>query len=58
MSEQKTPSEEFAAYCEVEFERRRNAGDIFDEALNRAAMELVLDKLASHDREHDGGLGA
>ena len=53
MSEQNTPSEEFTAYCEVEFERRRNAGDTFDEALNRAAMELVLDKLAGHDREQD-----
>lgn len=39
------PSEEFSAYCEGEFERRRNAGTEFDEAAYREAMELALTKL-------------
>jgi hypothetical protein len=43
--ENKTPSEEFAAYCELEFERRLNSGKAFDEAAYRKAMGLVLDRL-------------
>jgi len=39
------PSEEFAVYCEVEFERRQNSGDDFDEAAYREAMEMVMTKL-------------
>lgn len=39
------PSEEFAAYCEAEFERRLNSGDDFDEARYRRAMDMVLDRL-------------
>jgi hypothetical protein len=39
------PSEEFAAYCEAEFERRLNSGDDFDESRYRRAMDMVLDRL-------------
>ena len=39
------PSEEFAAYCEAEFERRLNSGEDFDEEGYRAAMKLVIKKL-------------
>lgn len=35
------PSQEFAAYCEAEFERRANSGQPFDEAGYREAMEMV-----------------
>jgi hypothetical protein len=38
-------SEEFASYCEGEFERRRNTGTEFDEASYREAMGLALAKL-------------
>jgi hypothetical protein len=41
----KRPSEEFSAYCEAEFERRLNSGELFDEALYRKAMTMVLDRL-------------
>ena len=41
----KKPSEEFSAYCEAEFERRLNSGEVFDEALYRKAMSMVLDRL-------------
>lgn len=40
-----TPSQEFTAYCEAEFERRQNSGEGFDEAIYRKAMDLVMDKL-------------
>lgn len=40
-----TPSQEFAAYCEAEFERRQNSGERFEEARYREAMQLVMDKL-------------
>ncbi len=39
------PSEEFAVYCEDEFERRLNSGEDFDLAAYREAMELVMTKL-------------
>jgi hypothetical protein len=39
------PSEEFAAYCELEVERRLNSGDPFDEAAYRRGMALVLERL-------------
>lgn len=39
------PSEEFAVYCEVEFERRLNSGEDFDIAGYREAMEQVMTKL-------------
>ncbi|MCB1723806.1 MAG: hypothetical protein KDJ39_08940 [Gammaproteobacteria bacterium] len=41
----KTPSDEFKAYCEAEFERRLNSGESFDEPLYRKAMAMVLDRL-------------
>jgi hypothetical protein len=44
-------SEEFASYCEGEFERRRNAGTEFDEAGYREAMELALAKLRVLEEE-------
>lgn len=40
-----TTSEDFAAYCEAEFERRLNAGQEFDERAYRRAMELVIERL-------------
>lgn len=46
-----SPSGEFAAWCEAEFERRRNTGETFDEAHYRQAMELVLDKLQRLEEE-------
>jgi len=39
------PAEEFAVYCEAEFERRLNSGEDFDVAAYREAMELVITKL-------------
>lgn len=47
-----SPSAEFSAWCEAEFERRRNSGGEFDEAHYRQAMQLVLDKL--HRLEEEG----
>jgi len=47
----KSPSHEFAAYCESEFERRINSGVGFDEPQYRKAMQLVLDKLARLEDE-------
>lgn len=45
------PSEEFAAYCEAEFERRLNSGKVFDEAPYRRAMNLVVDRLQRMEDE-------
>ncbi len=39
------PSEEFAIYCEAEFERRLNSGEDFDLDSYREAMEQVMTKL-------------
>ena len=39
------PSEEFAVYCEAEFERRLNSGEDFDLAGYREAMVQVMTKL-------------
>jgi len=47
------PSEEFAVYCELEFERRQNSGDDFDEAAYREAMEMVMTKLKLLETEAD-----
>jgi len=47
----KKPSEEFAAYCEAEFERRQNSGKPFNEARYRKAMAMVLDRLARLENE-------
>ena len=38
-------SEEFAAFCEGELERRRNSGAEFDEEDFRQAKDLALTKL-------------
>jgi len=46
-----SPSREFAAYCESEFERRLNSGVDFDEYQYRKSMKLVLDKLARLESE-------
>ena len=48
---QNTPSQDFAAYCEAEFERRLNSGADFDEHQYRKAMALVMDKLANLEGE-------
>ncbi|WP_052199396.1 hypothetical protein [endosymbiont of unidentified scaly snail isolate Monju] len=40
-----TPAAEFAAWCEAEFERRRNSGDDFDEEHYHKAMQLVIERL-------------
>jgi hypothetical protein len=46
------PAQEFSAYCEAEFERRRNGDAPFDETAYREAMELALGKLqALSERE-------
>lgn len=47
----KKPSEEFAAYCEAEFERRLNSGEDFNEVLYRRAMTMVLDRLVRLEEE-------
>lgn len=41
----KRPSEEFAAYCELELERRLNSGEPFDEEAYRRGMALVRERL-------------
>lgn len=45
------PSDEFAAYCEAEFERRLNSGQEFDEMRYRKAMDMVLDRLTRLEQE-------
>lgn len=45
------PSEEFAAYCEAEFERRINSGKDFDESSYREAKGMVMEKLISIEEE-------
>ena len=45
------PSEEFALYCESEFERRLNSGEDLDVAAYREAMEMVITKLKSLEAE-------
>jgi len=47
----KKPSEEFSTYCEAEFERRLNSGEVFDEAQYRKAMSMVLDRLIRQEVE-------
>ncbi len=45
----KVPScaKEFLLYCDMEYERRANSGDAFDEALFRNAVDLALRKLCN-----------
>lgn len=45
------PSEDFSAYCEAEFERRRNSDEAFDEASYREAMGMTLLKLKALEDE-------
>lgn len=45
------PSQDFADYCEAEFERRRNSEEPFNEADYREAMEMTLRKLKSLEDE-------
>ena len=42
---------EFAAWCEAEFENRRNSGEAFDEAAYREAMILTLQRLQALSEE-------
>ncbi|WP_260292916.1 nodulation protein E [Sedimenticola hydrogenitrophicus] len=45
------PSEAFSAYCNAEFDRRRNSGETFDEATYREAMQLALSKIERLEEE-------
>ncbi len=45
------PSEDFAAYCEAEFDRRLNSGEPFNQAQYRKAMDMVLDRLVRLETE-------
>ncbi|MGD1984666.1 MAG: hypothetical protein PVF93_12250 [Chromatiaceae bacterium] len=47
------PSEDFAAYCEAEFERRRNMDEPFDERLYHKAKDLVLTRLIQLEEERE-----
>ncbi|MEJ1296614.1 MAG: nodulation protein E [Candidatus Sedimenticola sp. (ex Thyasira tokunagai)] len=49
--ETESPSEDFSAYCDAEFERRKNSGETFNEADYREAMEMVLVKLRAMEEE-------
>ncbi len=46
-----TPAAEFAAWCEAEFERRRNTGGDFDESHYRKAMQMVVERLQRLEEE-------
>lgn len=52
-SEANKPSEDFAAFCEAEFERRLNADEPFDERLYRKAKDMVLGRLIQIEEERD-----
>ncbi|MCU0833798.1 MAG: hypothetical protein MUC77_05070 [Chromatiaceae bacterium] len=45
------PSAAFAAWCEEELERRRDARADFDEPAFRAAVALALGRLKAKERE-------
>lgn len=45
------PSEAFSAYCNAEFERRRNSDEPFDEATYHEAMQLTLRKIRQLEEE-------
>lgn len=45
------PSEDFARYCDAEFERRLNSGDPFDEPLYLKAKEMVVERLVRFEEE-------
>jgi hypothetical protein len=44
-SELHGPARVFAEFCDVEFERRRNSDDAFEEKAYHEAMEIILRKL-------------
>ena len=43
--EKLSPSQNFSHYCNMEFERNRDADEIFEEAAFKEAIELTLRKL-------------
>lgn len=45
------PSEAFSAYCDAEFERRRNSGEPFDAETYQEAMQLALRKIRQLEEE-------
>lgn len=45
------PSAAFIAYCNAEFERRRNSDEPFDESAYREAMALTLYKIRALEEE-------
>jgi hypothetical protein len=47
------PSEEFATFCDAEFERRLNSGEPFDERLYRKAREMVMERLVRLEEAPD-----
>lgn len=47
----KGPTRDFIDFCEEERQRRRNAGEVFDEKRFDEVMELVLGKLRSLEVE-------
>lgn len=47
----KKPSEEFADFCEAEYERRLNMGETIDERRYRNAMSVVIDRLVRLEDE-------
>lgn len=50
-AERRGPLQDFLAYCEAEFERRRDSGVDFEEAPYREAMDLVVRKFQALDEE-------
>ena len=50
-SELEVPSQIFAAFCEAEFERRKNTGEQFDEGSYREAMAMTVRKLKALEEE-------
>ncbi len=48
-----SPSANFTAFCEVEFERRRNSGEPFAEEEYREAMALTLRRLQAQEGEEE-----
>ncbi len=45
------PLQDFLAFCEAEFERRRDTGEEFDEAAYKEAMDLVVRKFQALEEE-------
>ncbi len=43
--------QDFLAFCEAEFERRRDTGEEFDEASYKEAMDLVVRKFQALEVE-------